>query len=81
VCHAGAGRVDAMAALSRCRSVDVAAAVLIAREAGAIVGLPEPGDVASAPLDLSARYHVVVGTDEATFGLARDALEASASEG
>lgn len=76
ICHAAAGRVDAMIALGRCRSVDVAAAVLIAAEAGAIVGLPEPTDVASASLDLSARYHVVVGRDADAFEMARETLTA-----
>ena len=77
ICHAAAGRVDAMASLGRCRSVDVAAAVLIAREAGAVVGLPDPEDVNGASLALTARYHVLVGHDRATYGLARDALAAA----
>jgi len=77
ICHAGAGRVDAMASLGRCRSVDVAAAVLIAQEAGAVVGLPTPDDVEGASLALTARYHVLVGHDQATYGLARDALTAA----
>lgn len=77
VCHTGAGRTDAMAGLGRCRSVDVAAAQLIAREAGAVVGLPEPGDVAAAGLGLDARYNVLVGRDAQAFDLARTALAAA----
>lgn len=77
VCHTGAGRTDAMAGLGRCRSVDVAAAQLIAREAGAVVGLPEPEDVAAAGLGLDARYNVLVGRDAEAFELARAALAAA----
>ena len=51
LCQVAAGRVDGMASLGRCRSVDAAAAQLIVRESGGLVafpGLPEP---LGAPLD------------------------------
>ena len=40
LCHTAAGRADAMAGLGCGRSVDIAAAQLVAREAGLLVGLP-----------------------------------------
>lgn len=53
--YVAAGRFDAMLSLRPCRSVDAAAAQLIAREAGAAVAF---GDLAleEAPLDLEVRY-------------------------
>jgi fructose-1,6-bisphosphatase/inositol monophosphatase family enzyme len=52
--YIAAGRFDGMVT-SKCRSVDAAGAQLIAREAGARVKFGE-GELAEAPLDLSARY-------------------------
>ena len=40
LCHAAAGRCDAMVGLGPGRSIDIAAAQLVAREAGLLVGLP-----------------------------------------
>jgi myo-inositol-1(or 4)-monophosphatase len=53
--YVAAGRFDAMLSLRPCRSVDAAAAQLIAREAGPAVAF---GDLAleEAPLDLAVRY-------------------------
>ncbi len=58
----GAGRFDGMLTTRPCRSVDVAAAQLIASEAGAAVrfGDLDPG---AAMLDLEARYHVAGARD------------------
>jgi myo-inositol-1(or 4)-monophosphatase len=62
VCWVGAGRFDGMLTTRPCRSVDVAAAQLVAREAGAALELPGLAlDVAS--LDLEARYHVAAALD------------------
>jgi myo-inositol-1(or 4)-monophosphatase len=59
LCTVGAGRCDAMAGLSPARAVDIAAAQLFAREAGALVGLPTPEDLPSAPIDAVSRRPVV----------------------
>lgn len=80
MCQAAAGRVDAMSALGAVRAVDVAASVLIAREAGVVVGLPEPEDVASARLDVESRWPTVVGRTQEEFGVARAALAAARDE-
>lgn len=80
MCQAAAGRVDAMSALGAVRAVDVAASVLIAREAGVVVGLPEPEDVATARLDVESRWPAVVGRTYEEFGVARAALAAARDE-
>lgn len=60
LCQVAGGRVDAMASLGRCRSVDAAAAQLIVREAGAHVAFPGCDDPLGAPLaDLDARSPVI----------------------
>jgi len=53
--YVAAGRFDAMLSLRPCRSVDAAAAQLIAREAGGAVAFGEL-ELEDAPLDLSVRY-------------------------
>ena len=53
--YVAAGRFDAMLSLRSCRSVDAAAAQLIAREAGGAVAFGE-GDLSEAMLDLDSRY-------------------------
>jgi myo-inositol-1(or 4)-monophosphatase len=53
--YVAVGRFDAMLSLRPCRSVDAAAAQLIAREAGGAVAFGELG-LEKAPLDLSVRY-------------------------
>jgi myo-inositol-1(or 4)-monophosphatase len=57
LCYVAAGRFDGMITTRNCRSVDVAAAQLVAREAGAAVEFAGMGE-SEAPLDLSARYDV-----------------------
>ena len=66
LCWVGAARLDGMLTARACRSVDAAAAQLIAREAGAIVEFPEH-DLEGTPLDLDARYHVMAATDAELF--------------
>jgi len=57
--------VDAVCSLRPARSVDIAAAQLVAREAGAVVELPDDGPLTAAPLDLEGRSRVVAaGSDE-----------------
>ena len=58
LCYVAAMRFDAMLSLRTCRSVDAAAAQLVVREAGGLVGFPDAGDLA-APLDLDMRSRVV----------------------
>jgi myo-inositol-1(or 4)-monophosphatase len=71
LCYVAATRFDGMASSNVCRSVDAAAAQLIAREAGAFVSFLGQGGV-EAPLDLSARYRVVAArTPEGLDTLAR----------
>lgn len=57
VCCVGAGRFDGMLSPQPSRSVDVAAAQLIAREAGALVALGESG-LSEVGLDLEHRFSV-----------------------
>lgn len=63
LCLVGAGRLDAMVSLREVRSVDVAAAQLIASETGAAVALPG-GD----RLDLEMRSQVLAARDEELLG-------------
>ncbi len=63
LCAVATGACDAMAGLTRARSVDTAGAQLICREAGALVGMPDTTDLASVPLDLEARHPVVAGNN------------------
>lgn len=63
LCYVAAGRFDGMLSARTCRSVDAAAAQLIAREAGATVRF---GAVATsdAELGLDARYELAAALDE-----------------
>ncbi|MEO8091450.1 MAG: inositol monophosphatase family protein [bacterium] len=61
LCYVAAGRLDGMLTARGCRSVDAAAAQLIAREAGAAVEFS--GVEGEASLDLAARYHVTAALD------------------
>jgi myo-inositol-1(or 4)-monophosphatase len=58
LCYVAAGRFDGMVTTDVCRSVDAAAAQLIAREAGAFVDFLKHGGI-EAPLDIDARYRLV----------------------
>ena len=69
LCHAGAGRCDAMVGLGPGRSIDIAAAQLVAREAGLRVGLPAEADLPGTSLHLDARFHVLGARDDATMDL------------
>jgi myo-inositol-1(or 4)-monophosphatase len=63
VCYVAAGRFDAMLTARPCRSVDAAAAQLIAREAGASVRFGEV-KLERADLDLAARYGLGAALDD-----------------
>ena len=60
LCQVADGRLDAVASLKPSRSVDIAAAALIVREAGAHF---ETRDLDAMPLDLESRAHVVAARD------------------
>jgi len=57
LCYVAASRFDGMATTNTCRSVDAAAAQLIAREAGAFVSVLGHAGI-EAPLDLDARFRL-----------------------
>ncbi len=69
LCHVAGGRGDAMAGMGPGRSVDVAAAQLVAREAGLLVGMPGTADTAGTPLDLHGRFGVTAAHDEGSIAL------------
>jgi myo-inositol-1(or 4)-monophosphatase len=69
LCHTAAGRGDGMVGLSPGRSIDIAAAQLVAREAGLLVGLPRERDTPDTSLRLDARFHVLGARDAATLEL------------
>ncbi len=63
LCYVGAGRLDGMLSLRDSRSVDAAAAQLIAREAGAAVAFGD-APLEQTPLHLDARYPVAAARDK-----------------
>jgi myo-inositol-1(or 4)-monophosphatase len=67
LCYVAAGRFDGMLSGRPARSVDVAAAQLIAREAGACVKFDGLA-LSEAHLGLEARYDIVAGLDEEMLG-------------
>ncbi len=75
--YVAAGRFDAMLSLRPCRSVDIAAAQLITREAGGRVafGRLEPG---AADLGIEARYPVAVAAGERSLETIAGCLESIA---
>lgn len=64
--HVAAGRADALLCLGRARAVDYAAAQLVAREAGVLVGLPTEADRDHSPLDTVSSRPLVAARDPAT---------------
>jgi myo-inositol-1(or 4)-monophosphatase len=76
LCYVAAGRFDGMLTTRPCRSVDVAAAQLIVREAGGVVSVAG-GELAGASVGLDARYHCAgarTGADLETLLSAQRAL-------
>ena len=67
LCYVAAGRFDGMLSARPCRSVDAAAAQLIAREAGANVKFDRL-ELSDADLDLEARYDLAAALDEEMLG-------------
>jgi myo-inositol-1(or 4)-monophosphatase len=78
VCYVAGGRFDGMIAARPCRSVDVAAAQLIAREAGASLKFGQLA-LADAHLGLAARYDLVAALDEEMLGTLLDVQRTAAS--
>jgi hypothetical protein len=66
-----------MVAARPARSVDVAAAQLIAREAGASVHFGE-GGIRAATLDLEARFDIAAALDDEMLGTLREVQVAAA---
>jgi myo-inositol-1(or 4)-monophosphatase len=78
VAYVAAGRFDAMLSLRSCRSVDAAAAQLIAREAGGFVAFGE-GELSAALLDLESRYPMAAANSEDALATVRSAQLATAA--
>jgi myo-inositol-1(or 4)-monophosphatase len=74
VAYVAAGRLDGMLSLRPCRSVDIAAAQLIAREAGGDLAFGELS-LDRANLGLEARYPIAVAAGAMGLGLIRNAME------
>ena len=72
VSYVAAGRFDAALSLRPCRSVDVAAAQLIVREAGGSVAFGEL-ELGGAGLGLDARYPIAAPAGEAAMAIVRAA--------
>ena len=79
LCYVAGGRLDGMLSGRTARSVDVAAAQLIAREAGASVKFGDLG-LDQAELDLDARYDIVAGLDEEMLGTLLEIRRAAPAE-
>jgi myo-inositol-1(or 4)-monophosphatase len=74
--YVAAGRLDGMLSLRPCRSVDIAAAQLVVREAGGEVdfgGLP----LQEAGLGLETRYPIAAAAGERGLGVIRNAMTAA----
>lgn len=72
-----AGRLDGMITARDCRSVDIAAAQLIVREAGGALELPGR-ELSEAGLGLDERYGVTAALDEEMLAALREVLEQAA---
>ena len=79
VSYLAAGRFDGMISARPCRSVDVAAAQLIAREAGASVRFGDL-ELEQAHLGLAARYDIAAGLDEELLGTLLEVQRTAAAE-
>jgi myo-inositol-1(or 4)-monophosphatase len=71
--YVAAGRLDGMLSLRPCRSVDIAAAQLILREAGGVLTFGELG-LGEASLGLDARYPIAVAAGEQGLKIIRNAM-------
>lgn len=71
--YVAAGRLDGMLSLRPCRSVDIAAAQLIVREAGGVLAFGDL-ELEDADLGLDARYPIATAAGERGFTTIRNAL-------
>lgn len=74
--YVAAGRLDGMLSLRPCRSVDIAAAQLIVREAGGALAFGELG-LEEADLGLDARYPILAAAGEQGLATVRNAFGGS----
>ncbi len=81
LCQLAPTRVDGMMTLWRTRAVDVAAAQLIVREAGAVVDFPAFDDPLGAPLDLEPHSPVVAARTPEGLAQLRGVLTAPGGHG
>jgi myo-inositol-1(or 4)-monophosphatase len=79
LCQVALTRVDGMATLWRCRSVDAAAAQLVVRESGGLVEFPGMGGPLDAPLDLEPRAPVIAARSEEALERLRAVVAANAA--
>jgi myo-inositol-1(or 4)-monophosphatase len=79
LCYVAAARFDGMLSGRQARSVDVAAAQLIVREAEANVKF-DPFTLSEAKLGLEARYGVAAGLDEEMLGTLLEIQRAAPAE-
>jgi len=79
VAYVAAGRLDGMVSLRPCRSVDAAAAQLIAREAGGLVAFGDL-DLGQAGLGIDARYPIAAAATDGGLRTLLDAQAAGRSE-
>jgi myo-inositol-1(or 4)-monophosphatase len=68
LCQVAATRVDGMATLANCRSVDAAAGQLVVRESGGLVAFTAMDEPLDAPLDLEPRSPVIAARNQTTLG-------------
>ncbi|MFQ5426832.1 MAG: inositol monophosphatase family protein [Gaiellales bacterium] len=76
LCHLAAARVDGACSLQAIRSVDIAAAQLIALESGISVALPDRASLAGAPLDLERRSRLIASGSPANVEALAEAISA-----
>lgn len=72
--YVAAGRLDGMLSLRPCRSVDIAAAQLVVREAGGALAFGEL-TLEQADLGLEARYPILAAAGEQSLATVRNAFE------
>lgn len=77
LCATAAGWVDGMAGLGAARTVDVAAGMLIAREAGAAVSFIDPDDPAEIGLGIEERFWVAAALRAADLPVLRETIAAA----
>jgi myo-inositol-1(or 4)-monophosphatase len=80
LCHLAAGRVDGVVSLKAARSVDIAAAQLLVREAGLAIELFEDPPFGAAPLDLGTRSRLAAAGSPQLVGMLAAAMQVRSAE-